>query len=216
MVEVFNEVVASARSFSLRKLLRGVGINDAWYETQSRAGGVHIECPYYSTWRGLLTRVYSEKYQKKRPTYKDTAVCKEWLTFSNFKRWMVKQDWHGKHLDKDILVQGNLLYSPETCCFVPLYLNNLLVSPRSEKSEYPTGVSYCKDRDKFCAYISCNTKHKNLGRYNTVQEAYSIYKGAKEGFVKMSAEAALLNGEIDNKVYRALLTWKVVEYKGEK
>ena len=58
------------------------------------------------------------EYLERRPAYKDVVVRQEWLTFSNFKRWMEKQDWEGKQLDKDIIVLGNKVYSPETCAFV--------------------------------------------------------------------------------------------------
>lgn len=47
------------------------------------------------------------------------SVCEEWLTFSNFKRWMEQQDYEGKALDKDLLVSQNKTYSSETCVFVP-------------------------------------------------------------------------------------------------
>ena len=32
----------------------------------------------------LLKRCFCEKYQKRKPTYKNATVCKEWLDFQNF------------------------------------------------------------------------------------------------------------------------------------
>lgn len=44
------------------------------------------------------------------------------------------------HLDKDILVAGNKIYSPETCLFVPNRINSLLI--RGVKTgPLPLGVS---------------------------------------------------------------------------
>ena len=94
-----------------RKLVCGVGINDADYavvewETIGYVNGKQNqkrvwECPYYKVWGSMLKRCYSDKYQERYQTYKGCTVSEEWLTFSNFKNWMEKQDWEGKHLDKE-------------------------------------------------------------------------------------------------------------------
>lgn len=39
-----------------------------------------------------------------------------------------KPHMEGWHLDKDILLKGNKVYSPETCAFVPAKINSLLIS----------------------------------------------------------------------------------------
>ena len=70
----------------------------------------------YRTWKSMID-LHSAKYQDKYPTYKGCAVSKEWLTFSVFKAWMVTKDWQDNHLDKDILFEGDKVYSPETCVF---------------------------------------------------------------------------------------------------
>lgn len=48
-----------------------------------------------------------------------------WKYLSNFKKWYDEHYVEGWHLDKDILMQGNKFYSPETCCFVPFEINVL-------------------------------------------------------------------------------------------
>ena len=108
-----------------KRLVYGVGINDADYvvqkwETIGYVNGKQKQkliwiCPYYSAWKSMLKRCYSSKYQDKRPTYKGCSVSDEWLTFSVFKVWMEKQDWEGKQLDKDLLFEGNKIYSADTC-----------------------------------------------------------------------------------------------------
>ena len=110
------------------KLVYGVGINDADYdvainEYYTNDEGVKGErriwtCPYYSRWMNMLTRCYSDKFQEGNPTYKGCYVAEEWKTFSNFKEWMVTQEWEGLELDKDILFVGNREYGPEKCVFV--------------------------------------------------------------------------------------------------
>lgn len=121
------------------KKVCGVGINDADYATQGRdkITGKRWWCPYYSRWHSMIKRCYSEKYQEKNPTYKGCAVCEEWLYFSNFKRWVEEQDWKGKHLDKDFLVEGNKVYGPDTCVFMDGSLNTFTTLRAALRGDYP-------------------------------------------------------------------------------
>ena len=99
----------------------------------------------FSLWRGMLRRTSCLSIQKRQPTYKDTIVCEEWLNFQNFAKWCYSQpllnakDDKGRYyqLDKDILIKGNKVYSPETCCFVPPVLNNLIKSKSISNGDYP-------------------------------------------------------------------------------
>jgi len=92
---------------------------------------------------------------------------------------METQDWKGKQLDKDLL--GDKLYSPDTCCFVPQWLNSLFLDSGRSRGKYPIGV--CKYRNKFEAQIRINNKHKYLGVFNTAKEAHSVYLKAKKQHV---------------------------------
>lgn len=171
------------------KLIFGVGINDANYvvKIQEDLGNVDGKrrrkqiwcCPFYTKWKQMLTRCYSKQYQVKRPTYKDCTVCEEWLTFSIFKSWMEQQDWEGKELDKDLLVHGNKVYSPETCLFVSRQVNQFLVESNSVRGKYPIGVSWHKDVKKFRASISTNGNRKQIGYFNTIEQAHTAWLNAK-------------------------------------
>ena len=134
----------------MSKLVFGVGINDLDYRTQvyeyvTKDGGKRIQkpvfrCKYYAAWTSMLQRCYSKKYLESRPSYIGTSVCREWLSATVFKKWMEEQDWQGKCLDKDIVVPGSKLYSPETCAFV-LEATNLFVIARDVcRGDYPIGV----------------------------------------------------------------------------
>ena len=72
----------------------------------------------YQTWSSMLRRCYDKKYQARQPTYIGCSVCDEWHNFQVFAEWMSKQDYEGKHLDKDIRTKGNKVYSPDNCMFV--------------------------------------------------------------------------------------------------
>ena len=132
-----------------RGLVYGIAINDADYNVAVRVNGKVKMCPFYERWKNMIARCYCKSFQSRRPTYIGCTVCKEWLTFSNFKAWMEQQDWKGKALDKDILKKDNKEYSPEKCAFIDFSLNSFLCDCSSIRGEYPIGVSWCKARYLF-------------------------------------------------------------------
>lgn len=166
-------------------------------------------------WAQILGRAYDKKFQIKRPTYKGVTVCKEWLNFQNFARWFYDQefsntkDGNGRsyHLDKDILVRGNKIYSPETCCFVPQDLNSLLLLRGKCRGDYPVGVQRISS-NKFVSQMSKNGgKIIHLGTFTAPEQAFQAYKKAKEDYIKEVAEK--WKGKISDKVYQALLGYEV-------
>lgn len=81
-----------------------------------------------STWKGMMCRCYD----KNRPDYvrygaKGVTVCAEWQDQDVYCGWYIRNKIKGWDLEKDILQIGvptaNKVYSAETCCFVPRYLN---------------------------------------------------------------------------------------------
>lgn len=187
MSNQFIEIPVSNSSISKRKLIRGVGINDADYMTSAVINGKSIQCHFYVRWKRMIDRCYSKKYQEVRPTYIGCSVCKEWLLFSNFKLWMSSQDWKGKQLDKDIIKYGNKVYSPDTCVFISLALNSLLNNSEQCRRVYPQGVTRAKSKGKFIAQI-WNGKSIMLGRFSSVPEASGAYKNAKRRIILVAAE----------------------------
>lgn len=126
-------------------VIYGWGINDVDYPTYTKVDGVITYCPIYTKWKDMIKRVMCPKYHVKYPTYEDTSVRDEWKHLSDFKPWMEDQVWQGLELDKDILVMGNRVYGPDTCCFVPKFVNSLLMTKPNGRGECPLGVIYRKD-----------------------------------------------------------------------
>ena len=189
-----------------RKLVCGVGINDADYKTSSRKEGKRDWlCPYYSVWKRMIDRCYNKEHQKTHPTYRDCSVCHEWLTFSNFKSWMEKQDWKDKHLDKDLLKVGNRVYSADTCVFVDIKINSFVLENGARRGKYMLGVYWQKDRGKFQA--SCRNPFTNkkvfLGRYDMELEAHLAWKRKKHEFACQLADSEYCN---DPRLAEALRT----------
>lgn len=151
-----------------RSLRYGVGINDAGYST--------LRCPVFSRWNNMLKRCYNLPYIYTHPSYKDCSVCDEWLIFSNFKVWMEQQDWEGKHLDKDLLVRGNKIYSPDTCVFVDHEVNYFIRDCGDSKGTYKTGVHFNTERKRFVAQIRQGKgKRKTLGYFCTEADAHKVW-----------------------------------------
>lgn len=156
-----------------RKLFLGVGINDADYQVKS---GGKVICPYFSRWRSMMQRCYSRYSLSANPTYSGCTVCDEWLSFSNFKSWMEKQDWEGNHLDKDIIGDGSQ-YSSESCRFVSGAVNNLILDSKKRRGELPIGVSFHKATGRLRARCSnpITKTDDHLGYFDTEDEAHRAW-----------------------------------------
>jgi len=198
----FPKIAASKRSLANRKLIYGRGINDADCQTEIVKDGRRITCPYYRRWMNILVRCYSSKFHEKNPTYKGCSVCKSWLTFSNFEKWMLQQNWKGNQLDKDIINQGNKIYAPEYCRFISHELNTLLVARDAIRGSYPMGVSWSKWHKKYTAQISIGGKRKHLGLFKTPEEAKAVYNKAKYAEIKRHAMM-----QSDPLIKAGLLNW---------
>ena len=135
--------VGTKPNINRRRLLCGVGVNDASYSTRVQINGKEFRCPYYEKWGNLISRCYREPRRSKDMCYEGCSVSDDWLYFSNFRSWMETQDWEDKHLDKDILFPGNKVYSAKTCIFVPSHINRIIKS-QTKKGKYPKGVLYNK------------------------------------------------------------------------
>lgn len=191
------------------KLVCGIGTNDADYEVRKkeitikdgRISSVVRNCPYYMCWLNLLKRCFSETAKKKRPNYKDIILHPEWLIFSNFKNWMEQQDWEGKQLDKDILIFGNKLYSPDTCAFVNLSTNVFVIDRKNDRGDFPLGVHLCSRAHKFVSQCSnpITKKREFLGYFYDAQEAHEAWRKRKHELAQLVAET-----ESDPRVVEAL------------
>ena len=164
--------------------------------------------PTYKKWNRLLERGYSKTLKEKYPTYKDIVVCEDWHNFQNFIPWY-KENWkdymQGWHLDKDILIKGNKIYSPETCCFVPQEVNILFIKNSKRREGLPIGVY--KQKNSFVAHLSKGKEQIYLGSFSTIEECFQAYKIAKEEYIKEMADK--WKPLIHLKVYEAMYNYKV-------
>ena len=117
------------------------------------------------------------------------------------------------HLDKDILIKNNKIYSPDTCIFVPQRINELFIKTNKLRGNLPIGVSYLKNINKFQANCKTFTKRGSasysnyLGCFKTPLEAFNVYKQFKEKYIKQVADE--YKNKIPQKLYEAMYRYEV-------
>ena len=201
-----SNVIAGSVKDRLLPTVHGIGITG---DSQVRVDGKHTK--EYRLWNNMLKRCYSVGCQKVRPTYIDCSVSENFRYLQYFKEWCNNQigfnsvDEKGKPfaLDKDILVKGNRVYNEDVCVFVPQEVNLLFTKRDKSRGEYPIGVSFHKSRGMLTATLN----NKYLGYFNTAEQAFQVYKTAKEAYIKEVANK--WKGKIDPKVYEALMNYEV-------
>ena len=165
----------------------------------------------YVLWQSMLERCYSDVYKKKKPTYEYCEVSDNFKCYEYFYEWCNKQVGFGNegwHLDKDLLVKGNKVYSEDSCVFIPSEINLLLVKNTASRGKHLIGVSWHNTNKTFVAQINKNKgKQEKLGSFKTEIEAFNAYKQAKESFVKEQANK--WKGKIDDRAYNALMNYTV-------
>lgn len=176
-----------------KKLIYGVGINDADYTTRTSTW----TCPFFRKWKDMLCRCYSDYEMARHPPYKNCYVVEDWKHFTQFKIWMEKQDWEGKHLDKDLLLPNNKGYGPDTCLFIDSVVNGFITEKHGQ--DLPVGVS--KHKNKYqsrCATLGNGQKY--LGLYDTAEQAHNVWLT-----FKLEQARLLATQQTDIRVAKALI-----------
>lgn len=180
-----------------KSLVCGVGVNDTYLGRSDKA---------YSFWKSMIERCYSKLPFSKY--YHNCKVCDEWLLFSNFSYWFHNNYIEGYELDKDILTNGmGYIYSPETCVFVPSYINTLVAKCGGKDikgySKTPEG--------KFTSKIRTKDGVRRLGVFKTKEEAFSAYKTERERYIKEIADEYYNKGLISDLVHKAMYNFSIIK-----
>ena len=196
----------------------GVDKNGNVPKTREFKDGKSVRTQEYAKWKGMLGRCFDSKFKEKYPTYKDITCCERWLCFANFLEdfEILKQEYNWSenetlNLDKDILHKGNKIYNLENCILVPQWINLLFIKSDAKRGSYPVGVSYNKRAKKYRARCNVNGKLISLEYYNTIEEAFSAYKIAKEQEIKRVADDCVSKGYVtkDSRLYKAMINYQV-------
>ena len=159
--------------------------------------------PAYFTWKNMVHRCYDEDHRYLNITYEECYMCNEWLNFQTFAKWYEDNFYdvgEGRmHIDKDILIKGNKLYSPETCIIVPQRINMIFMS-KANKWNLPSGISMSKTGKYITSY---NGIH--LGTIDTLNDAIITHDTEKRKCIKEIVEE--YGNKLPSTVSGALLSW---------
>lgn len=157
----------------------------------------------YMYWN-MRNRCYLESYLEENPKYRGCTVCDEWLNDRQaFYEWVAENyyiiDGEKVDLDKDILVKGNKIYSPDTCIFAPHAINTYF--------EWMTRNPQRVNGDKYKMEITVNGKKINLGTFDTEEEAKLEYIKHKQAAILSKADE--YKGRIPKKLYDAMVNYRI-------
>lgn len=175
------------------------------YKSRENSKSKQTRC--YKIWKEILNRCYNKKCK----AYKNygnigVKICDEWLNFQNFADWYYNNYKNNNFcLDKDLLVKNNKIYSPSTCCFIPICINNLLTKRQNFRGKYPIGVR--SGNNIIQSQINFMGKKKYIGSFKNGIDAFNAYKIEKEKCIKLYADK--YKNELDKSVYNALYNYKV-------
>jgi len=168
-------------------LICGVGISD---KGEYRAYIEGKDTREYDMWQKMIARCYYDKSQLAQPTYIGRSVENYLLSFQNFCKFYHDNKWTDElnlSPDKDILCHElkTKIYSRNTILFVDKDINTLFTRRQNYRGEYPIGIS--KYWNKYKVVCNDDTKPIYLGLYNTIIEAFDVYKKYKELVIKKVA-----------------------------
>lgn len=158
----------------------------------------------YALWADMKKRC---KPNYPRAEYHGCSVSLEFQSYPFFHDWCLEQIGFGvlgSQLDKDILIKGNKLYSPDTCVFVPQRINQLLTTRRNHRGDYPIGVTMRSGRYYSRFFVDGKQEQKS---FTNVDDAFQFYKTNKELIIKQTAND--FKSCIDPRVYDALMSYTI-------
>ena len=187
-----------------RSLIFGRGENDAHYQVKYQTMSGEIKrCPRYGLWNSLITRAYSSRYEDR---IDDIKVSEEWWSFTRFLHWYDKQkDIEGKLISHRGLMPGNLVYGPDTTCFLKPSVHNLLDMSTYNREGGLRGTQIVRG-GRYKGVLFFEGKAKALGHHVEEKQAHKafliakrreiLFQSAKENNLEISSGLILYAQEI--------------------
>lgn len=168
-------------------------------------------------WENMKSRTtyLPEMNEGKFGKYSDVTICDEWKNFQSFAHWFYTLDYYqvGWQLDKDILYKDNNCYEPDKCVFLPEEVNKALNIKSRSRGVICLGISYhSQNIGKIMVEYACKHPEYKLKKYldiTQVEYGFSLYKKAREGYIKHLAEK--YKDQLDPRAYEALLLYTITK-----
>ena len=129
----------------------------------------------YRRWCAMICRVYRPTTERIKRSYEDCSVDPRWHNFQNFAEWYQQQPYNnqsGYELDKDLILEGNKVYGPETCCLIPSVLNLAITFIKTNR----LAIGVFKEGNKFVAETRMKSSLvRRLGVYDNLEDAKYRY-----------------------------------------
>lgn len=168
----------------------------------------------HEVWASMLKRCYNENCER-HPWYEDCEVDERWHNFATFYQWWQENYYElpegmGRiELDKDFKDKHCRTYGPDTCLLIPQRINGAVPKRRTIDKEFPIGITFNKEKQKYHVRVTLKGKDTHIGNYDTFEEAFKVFKSTKEGELKRLAE--LYKPYIPEEVYEAVINYEVEE-----
>ena len=160
----------------------------------------------YSAWRSMIARCHKlsdSNYDK----YCHCEVCEEWHNYQNYAKWYDEHIYYvgneRMHVDKDILHEGNNIYSPDNCIIVPQSINEIFHTNLGKKTK-DTDLPYTIRRTSNSKY-SVTYRGHSVGIYDTIEDAENAYLKAKREHIRNKVNE--LKDELPEYIQEILLNW---------
>lgn len=177
-------------------------------EYKAGSSGKHSQ--YYLKWSNMLSRCYAEYGRKVNPSYNESYVIDDWHNMQNYAKWYTEHPYRNDawEIDKDILTKGNKVYSPETCIFVPKYINTMFTKCDRWRGDLPIGVHQVGKTECYKMICSDSIDGKiTISGFTSVQAAFDAYKETKEKVIKKTAN--VYRSGLEPRAYEALMNYEV-------
>lgn len=170
-----------------RRTIYGVGyIGEGEFTPRSHSK----ECSrIYDIWNGMIQRCYDKVTRGKHLSYSECSVDERWHNFQNFVKWYINHEMYGLgyHLDKDLKIRDNKVYSEDACLMLPSVINYAIINT-SNSGQYKKGAYYRKEQGYFVSMLSVNGKIKHLGTFINEDDAHNAYLEARKSYIENLAE----------------------------
>ena len=142
-------------------------------------------CREYYTWRNMLYKVFDDEYKEKYNTHLNATCCEEWLCFENFYDWVHKQS------NAENFLKGN-----------NWILNRKIIDKDNEVYS-----------PEYCFLVPQNVDRlfmkPDLNMEFATESMLKMYKEHTENKIKKVAKEELINGNISEQCYQAMMNYEV-------